>query len=84
MATQVCSRCKGHKTIVAIGGWGDAHFDPCPICQGTGEVESSTLGPCVSCAGTGKFQTTCPHCGNGVLEQACEVCGGSGLVPKHP
>lgn len=56
-------------------------MEPCPACQGTGEIE------CENCEGTGKCTCECGHrhdCGecDGDLYVRCEVCDGKKFIKK--
>ncbi len=67
-----CDACGGHGSV--------AHTHPvtCPTCGGTGHMTVDLA----SLFGFGVMDVTCPECeGTGrVVEDPCDVCGGSGRV----
>ena len=70
----------------------------CGSCQGNGAKDGNSFTTCQSCGGAGyhthvqndpffgaqQVQSECPHChGQGrTIDQACNVCGGSGVIKK--
>ena len=71
------------------------HYETCSACDGHGSVSRTQAATCPTCGGTGHMtvdlaslfgfgvvEMTCPECeGTGkVVEDPCDVCGGSGRV----
>lgn len=69
-APTVCDRCNGD------GNEPGTSAQTCPVCQGTGQVESAT--------GPFKVAHACPNCkGSGKVNVAkCQKCHGKGFVPQ--
>jgi len=68
---EACSNCHG------TGGAAGSKRKTCPMCGGSGQVRRSAgffsvAQPCSTCKGTGT-----------VIDNACTVCGGSGLQKKN-
>jgi len=56
----------------------------CKVCNGTGADGSSSMQTCSSCGGQGRIrETKRSFFGPIVTEKVCEVCEGSGQIPKH-
>lgn len=71
--------------------------EKCPACDGTGAKSPEGIRTCSACNGTGQVQhvsqrgflrtvniTTCNQCGGRgkIVEDPCETCKGTGVVPK--
>jgi len=56
----------------------------CKVCNGTGAEVGTGMQTCTNCGGAGKIrETKRSFFGPIVTEKICEVCDGSGEIPKH-
>ena len=94
---EICPECKGEAEVPMIGclecdgdGWiGDWMGPPCPLCNGAGCPEGTTVdtqwGPLPACIwGNQWIYTACENCdGTGQVpdpDAACKTCGGAGKI----
>jgi molecular chaperone DnaJ len=59
--------------------------DTCEHCHGNGAEPGTPIDACERCGGVGRLRAvTRTAFGQVVREQACDVCGGEGKVPREP
>jgi molecular chaperone DnaJ len=59
--------------------------DTCERCHGNGAEPGTPIDACERCGGVGRLRAvTRTAFGQVVREQACDVCGGEGKVPREP
>ena len=63
-----CRRCYGQGVLITREDFGLAHYQTCPLCEGTG------IEVCILCHGAKTLEGDCPVCFGTGLESSKEIC----------